>query len=59
MLPYVPTIEDPQRKQITDLDEHISQILNDKSKNIEEKIRAYQRALVTYTEEYNRSAINF
>jgi hypothetical protein len=36
------------------LDSHISEILNDKSKNIEEKIRAYQRALVTYTEEYNR-----
>ncbi len=52
VVPYVPTIEDPQRKQITDLDAHISEILNNKSINIEGKIKAYQRALVIYNEEH-------
>ncbi len=32
----------------------ITDILIDKSKNVEEKLNAYQRALFTYTEEYNR-----
>jgi hypothetical protein len=48
VVPYAPKLENPAETQIFDLDEEMEKILFDKNKNISDKVKLYNQALMSY-----------
>ena len=58
VVPYVPSIENPNENQIFDLDKEMELILHDKTKTIDEKVKLYNQQLSKYiktVDQYNLS----
>ena len=48
VVPYVPRIENPTEKQILSLDQEMELVLNDKNKQVDEKVKMYNQVLTKY-----------
>ena len=58
VVPYVPSIENPNETHIYDLDKEMELILHDKTKTIDEKVKLYNQQLSKYiktVDQYNLS----
>ena len=55
VVPYVPHIDNPTQTQIFTLDQEMEEILYDKGKNVDEKVKLYNQAL----NKYNKAVENF
>ena len=61
VVPYVPRLENASESQIFSLDNEMAQILNDKNKQVDEKVKLYNHILSKYMsslENYNMSNVN-